>query len=116
MLKDVVVAAVSLATNHVQLIVALQNADGTFSNPPTFIDTNRGGENFHSTVTADLTKDGRMDMALSSADGVSTLVNATTIRGCPAPSSSRSLKICQPGTVSGGSPYNCWQAHEILYP
>jgi hypothetical protein len=103
-LKDVVVAALSLQTNHVQLVVALQKPDGTFSNPPTFIDTNRGGENFDSTVTADLTKDGRVDMALSSADGVSTLVNETTIRGCPAPSTTRSLKICMPATTSGGSP------------
>lgn len=103
-LKDVVVGTVSLETNHVQLAVALQNPDGTFSNPPTFIDTNRSGENSHSTVTADLTKDGRVDMALSSADGVSMLVNTTTIRGCPAPSTTRSLKICMPATTSGGSP------------
>lgn len=103
-LKDMVVAAESLETNHVQLVVALQKADGTFSNPPIFVDTNRTGNNFHSTVTADLTKDGRVDMALSSEDGVSTLVNTTTIRGCPAPSTTRALKICLPSTSSGGSP------------
>jgi hypothetical protein len=103
-LKDIVVAVTSLISNHVQLSVSLQKPDGTFTFPPTFIDTNRGGTNFLSSVTADFNKDGRLDMALSSEDGVSTVINTTTLRGCPAPNGLRGLHICQPGNTSGGSP------------
>jgi len=103
-LKDIVTAVLSLETNHVQMTIALQKADGTFSSPPTFIDTNRHGPNFASTVTADLNKDGRVDVALSSADGIATLINTTPVRGCPAPSSSRALKICLPLYLAGSNP------------
>jgi hypothetical protein len=103
-LKDIVTAVSNIETNRIQLAVSLQKADGTFSSPPTFIDTNRTGPNFASTVTADLTKDGRMDMALSAEDGLATLIQTTPIRGCPAPSSSRSLKVCLPLYLAGSSP------------
>jgi hypothetical protein len=98
-LKDIIVSMpindYNAGTNYNAAIVVLQASNGTFpgANQKTFKTIAGPGAD---TVAEDIKRDGRPDIAVSGGNTLTVLINTTPVRGCPAPSQVRTLKICKP--------------------
>lgn len=105
-LKDVIVTALLAGKTHSSVAVFNQQADGSFASAKNY-DTNLPAtdQTFGSTLAEDLNRDGRLDMVVTGTQNqVAALINTTPIRGCPAPSSFRTVKFCLPKYSTMSSP------------
>jgi hypothetical protein len=81
------------------LAVKLGAADGTFAGPQTFP---LAGHPF-TVVSGDFDRDGRLDLAIATANSTEVFLNRNSIATCSANTTLRTVKLCIPATVSGNS-------------
>ncbi|HEY5028460.1 MAG TPA: VCBS repeat-containing protein [Candidatus Angelobacter sp.] len=95
-LKDVLLLTNDPTTGTgTTLLIARQNADGTFTESPTFIALaapNGGG----SMITGDFNHDGKIDFAFASGGTVYIVLNTTPTAACRLQTTNRTVTVCQP--------------------
>jgi hypothetical protein len=95
-LKDVVLLTDDPNTGTgAVLMIARQNADGTFTTTPTSVPigaADTGG----SVVTADFNHDGKIDMAFQSSGQVYVVLNTTPRAACRVQTTNHTVTVCQP--------------------
>jgi FG-GAP-like repeat len=96
-LKDVLLLSTDSATGTgTVLYIARQNADGTFSQPTTFIPLAAPAVEGPSMVTGDFNHDGKIDFAFASGTSVYVVLNTTPTAACRFQTTNRSVTVCLP--------------------
>ena len=106
-LKDIAVFSHISGSGEAEVRFALQRTDGGFFlvSPKLLVTNLTGGQTEASGLLADINRDGRVDMLISSGNGeIASLINTMPTRGCIAQDQPRTVQICLPGNSPASSP------------
>lgn len=104
-LKDVVMVGTDEFTGDPSksaLFISQQNADGSFSSSPTFVQLAAAASNSPSVVSADFNHDGKLDLAFTVGTNVWVVLNTTPPSACRERTTDHTVTLCHPSDGAVG--------------
>jgi hypothetical protein len=104
-LKDVVMVGSDEFTgdpNKGGVFISQQNADGTFSRNPTFVQLSSAFASQPSVVAADFNHDGKLDLAFVTDTDIAVALNTTPVSSCRQRTTDHTVTLCHPSDGAVG--------------